>query len=468
MFAIHIGLFEGGQAVGVWIRPNPRPVRDVSVINDVSIEGSKCCKARFLVSLALKVSKACWCSGSYCHCSPAFKRGSRGEIKSERLGEKDCSWLHRPINDPSWVRLSGEGKSKIPCNLWPWGKTLLALITCPAKSTVVPTSNFFCERMKLCLRQRSKRAVILSVRMSMVGADMRMSSTSFWTPGRFATWEKKTWETAKSMFFWPGLKEQIKQRMQKCEQCQKFRLSQPAEPLIQTTAGFPMHKVSTDPYKANGINYLIVADRFSGYPFIATLKDTSTSVIIKHMTSWFQTYGIPLAIRTDGGPQFRGPFKDFCKSMGIIHEQSFGYCPQSNGHAKAAVKNVKHLILKVPPSSFPAAFSAWKNTARSNKPSSNTLFFGPNVRLDLPITLDHLKTPPSLLSPASFPNKATGRLPRPLSPNTKVWIQCPHTKRWPTKGIITSVSNTGLTYVVRLEFGEEIRRNRIFLRPCYV
>ena len=55
---------------------------------------------------------------------------------------------------------------------------------------------------------------------------------------------QKTWETAKSMFFWPGIKEQIKQCIQKCEQCQKFRPSQPAEPLIQTTADFPMHKVS--------------------------------------------------------------------------------------------------------------------------------------------------------------------------------------------------------------------------------
>ena len=187
------------------------------------------------------------------------------------------------------------------------------------------------------------------------------------------------------------------------------------------------------------------------------------------MTSWFQTYGIPFAIGTDGGPQFRGPFKEFCKSMGIIHEQSSGYRPQSNGHAEAADQKRE----TPDPKSSTWVLSLLLSVHGKTQPEATCLrrtlcFFGRNVRLDLPITMDHLKAPPSLLSHTPSPNKATGRLLRPLSPNTKVWIQCPNTKRWLTKGIITSVSNTGRTYVIRLESGEEIRRNRIFLRQCYV
>ena len=278
---------------------------------------------------------------------------------------------------------------------------------------------------------------------------------------------QKTWESAKTMFFWPGLKESIKQQVQTCEQCQRFRFSLACEPLIHTTADFPMHKVSADLYKANGTNYLIVVDCYSGYPFVASLHNTSTAAIINHMTSWFRMYGIPQAIRTDGGPQFRGPFKEFCKNMGIEHENSSAYHPQSNGHAEAAVKNIKHLILKVPPKSFITAFSAWKNTARANQPSPNTLFFGRNVRLDLPVTLEYLKTPPSL-QPASPPNREEGKPLRYLPLHTKVWIQCPHTKRWLTKGTVVSVSDIGRTYIIRTESGEEIKRNRIFLRQCYV
>ena len=74
----------------------------------------------------------------------------------------------------------------MPCNLLPCGKTPLALMTCPANSTLDPISNFFWDNMKLRSLHRWSRAWIREVRISIVGAEINISSTNFRTPGRLA------------------------------------------------------------------------------------------------------------------------------------------------------------------------------------------------------------------------------------------------------------------------------------------
>ena len=64
----------------------------------------------------------------------------------------------------------------------------------------------------------------------------------------------------------------------------------------------------------------------------------------------------PRIIRTDGGPQFRSEFHDFCTKFSIIHEVSSPYHPASNGAAEAGVKAVKALMLKSGPSTFEESF----------------------------------------------------------------------------------------------------------------
>ena len=63
---------------------------------------------------------------------------------------------------------------------------------------------------------------------------------------------------------------------------------------------------------------------------------------------WFVEHGIPISIRTDGGPQFRGPFVKWCGRHNIRHELSSEYHHESNGHAECAVREVKILLAKTP------------------------------------------------------------------------------------------------------------------------
>ena len=105
------------------------------------------------------------------------------------------------------------------------------------------------------------------------------------------------------------------------------------------------------------------------------------------------TYGIHISCRTDGGPQFRGPFKEYCDKKGIVHQISSPYNPQSNGHGEAAVKAAKHLLIKTTAATFPDALAAWRGTARSDKPSPNEMFFGRKIRDKKAIVTDILQKP---------------------------------------------------------------------------
>ena len=65
----------------------------------------------------------------------------------------------------------------------------------------------------------------------------------------------------------------------------------------------------------------------------------------------FVELGVPMRLRSDIGPQFEaGAFQAASKRWGVAWGNSTPHYPQSNGHAEAAVKAVKELVLKLAPS----------------------------------------------------------------------------------------------------------------------
>ena len=58
----------------------------------------------------------------------------------------------------------------------------------------------------------------------------------------------KTVQTARGLYYWPSLRQDLKNLIENCEPCQTLRPSKPAETLINTTASFLMEKISMDLY----------------------------------------------------------------------------------------------------------------------------------------------------------------------------------------------------------------------------
>ena len=98
------------------------------------------------------------------------------------------------------------------------------------------------------------------------------------------------------------------------------------------------------------------------------LRKLDTKAIILHLEQWFNDFGWPTHIRTDGGPQFRSEFKEFCKAHGITHDLSSTYNPESNGLAEAAIKSLKEIVLRCTErgENIHQAIVAWRNTSRQD------------------------------------------------------------------------------------------------------
>ena len=179
------------------------------------------------------------------------------------------------------------------------------------------------------------------------------------------TGQVKTWKNARQLYFWPGLKNDIDQMVGNCQDCTKHLASLPKEPRIQSTASRPFEALSADLGMYEGTSYLICVDRYSGWPLVEKLNNLDTTTITNIMEDWFIDVGKPLRIRTDGGPQFRTEFDEWCHEQGIVHELSSPDHHESNGHAESAVKAMKHLIAKTQTwKNFRKALIEWRNTPR--------------------------------------------------------------------------------------------------------
>ena len=193
------------------------------------------------------------------------------------------------------------------------------------------------------------------------------------------------------------MKADIEQSVANCSSCQAQRQSNP-RPKLDTVnlpgdAKQPMLHTACDLFLATGKQWLALVDRFSGYAWTIALRKLDTKAIILHLEQWFNGYGWPTHIRTDGGPQFRSEFKEFCTAHGITHELSSPYNPESNGLAEAVVKSLKGIVLRCTErgENIHQAIAAWRNTCRQDGTSPAQLFFGRRQRLGLPLLTQHLE-----------------------------------------------------------------------------
>jgi hypothetical protein len=125
--------------------------------------------------------------------------------------------------------------------------------------------------------------------------------------------------------------------------------------------------------------YMVYADRLSGFPFVKEWrKDPNPSEVLKEVRRYFVNMGLPVQMRTDGGPQFAAKeFRDFLKKWGVDSVLSTPHYPQTNGHAELSVKAMKNLVIKTSggdtkAESFRQGLLEFRNTPRSYWTLSST------------------------------------------------------------------------------------------------
>lgn len=259
-----------------------------------------------------------------------------------------------------------------------------------------------------------------------------------------------------------------------------LHLSHSMEPISSAidTANSPMDAVSVDLFDLEGKTFLVMVDRFSGFPFVCRMSSLSTDAVWKKLKAWFHEVGFPKRLKSDGGPQFRQKFAEICTEFGIIVEQSSPYNPRSNGLAEAAVKQIKGLMKKIgghDSDAFRSALLEWRCTPRADGFSPATGFFGRQVRTLLPSARSAEFRPEVTRRDFAEARKmaddrrvsaASGRSLAPLRVGDRVHVQHPIDKDWSyCTGLIKSISASGRSYTVETNAGRFVR-NRRFLRAA--
>ncbi|XP_037803612.1 uncharacterized protein LOC119598044 [Penaeus monodon] len=169
--------------------------------------------------------------------------------------------------------------------------------------------------------------------------------------------------------------------------------SQPQELLLcDKNPTRPLQSVSADFFTVAGKFFLVYAAQLSGWPAVVPCSsDTTSAATIRYFRHLFRDVGVPVHLRTDCGPQFTSrEFVTFLERWGVRHYKSTPHYPQSNGYAEAAVKNIKHLILKVAPSgsidceAFNRGLLELRNTPNHTGRSPAQILYGRPLRSCIP------------------------------------------------------------------------------------
>ena len=158
-------------------------------------------------------------------------------------------------------------------------------------------------------------------------------------------------ERAKASVYWPGITNDIHAARSMCSNCNRIAPSHartpPIEPCIPTT---PFEAIACDYFHYMGWYYFVAADRLSGWTEQQRIKvgtnEAGSQGLCKALCRIFVTFGVPVEISSDGGPEFISKeTKDFFRRWGVRHRLSSVDFPSSNGRAELAVKATKLLLM---------------------------------------------------------------------------------------------------------------------------
>ena len=146
-----------------------------------------------------------------------------------------------------------------------------------------------------------------------------------------------TFSVARSQYFWEGMKADLLKFIGRCGPCLEYQSLRPCETELkrENMISAPMEWVGADLFYFEGSHYLFVVDGFSQYSCFHKFGPAPSSLqVVQILKKCFLEFGTPKFLRTDNGPQFLGPFIEFCAENSITIERASPYNPQSNGTAE--------------------------------------------------------------------------------------------------------------------------------------
>ena len=151
---------------------------------------------------------------------------------------------------------------------------------------------------------------------------------------------------AESNVFWLGITPANANLRARWRSCNERVPSQPhGPPLAGQEPVYPFQCICTDYFKYKSCNYMVVVDRYFGWPIVQQSRDVSSG-LVKCLREIFVTYGIADELSSDGEPEFTAEeTQQLLSNWGVHHRLSSVALAHSNGRAELGVKTCKRMLM---------------------------------------------------------------------------------------------------------------------------
>ena len=158
---------------------------------------------------------------------------------------------------------------------------------------------------------------------------------------------EKSYNLAKTFWYWPTMKHEIHQMTQQCDTCETHKKQKTrCDPIPQSHIAdlLPLQQLNIDYMHYAGKNYLVIVDRATGFLFCHQTNNLFTKTVIQILEGIINQFGTPDQIRCDNAGCFRKTFTIWANESGININHSSPKNSESNGLAEAAVQILKDSI----------------------------------------------------------------------------------------------------------------------------
>jgi len=188
---------------------------------------------------------------------------------------------------------------------------------------------------------------------------------SSWAGGHSG--KQRTVDRLELNYYWPGITYDVDTFISKCVRCQEMAGRKPAPSPLQSLPiceepNFRVHMDLFGPLKtrsASGNKYIMVmTDAFSKYTELSAIVDKSAdSVARSFFEHWICRHGVPVHIVSDRGKEFLNKVMvDLCAWLGIDHNATSSYHPQSNSQAETYNRTMIRYLSALLENTRPASY----------------------------------------------------------------------------------------------------------------
>ena len=165
----------------------------------------------------------------------------------------------------------------------------------------------------------------------------------------------KTFHRVKRVFYWPGLREDVKKHVKECDACQRLKaetcnvaglllpLPIPDKPWLDVSMDF----VKGLPKSQSKDVVLVVEDRLTKFVHFFPLSHPYAAVKVAHLylNYVFKLHGMLASIVSDRGLMFTSHFwQELMRLQGVQLAMFSAYHPQSDGQTEVVNKSLEHYL----------------------------------------------------------------------------------------------------------------------------